>query len=233
MPSRIRPDRPSPSANKVAHAAGAEVGPHLHEDGQLTVAIQGTVRIQDDAGWHLATPGTAVWVPPGRRHSASYPKSCELIRMHLPVAASGELPDRCALLPMSNLATELVRRASRLGAENSHELALLNALLVIQLRERPSLPAFSVPDGKDKQVRMITRHLRDHPSSNETLGELGARFGMSERTLARKFQQETGLNFRPWRDRLRIVTAIERMLQGEPLTAIALDVGYSGASSFS
>ena len=233
MPPRRHTARlPSP-VNRVAHAAGASIGPHRHDDGQLTLAIEGTVRIQDDAGWHLATPGNAVWVPPRRRHSASYPKSCELIRMHLPASLSGELPDRCALLPMSSLATELVRRASRLDATDSHELSLLNELLLIQLKELPTLSSFSLPDGTDKHVRSVTRHLRDHPASSETLGELGARFGTSERTLARKFQTETGMNFRQWRDRLRIVAAIERMIQGEPLTAVALDIGYSSASSFS
>ncbi|KAF1004893.1 MAG: HTH-type transcriptional regulator NimR [Luteibacter sp.] len=231
MPPRRSASAPS-SANRVAHAAGVAIGPHTHDDGQLTLAVEGSVRIQDETGWHLATPGTAVWVPPRRRHAASYPKSCELIRMHLPAAMSDGLPDRCALLPMSTLAVELVRRASRLTAQDSRELTLLNELLLIQLADRPSLADFSVPDAKDKRVRMVTRHLRDHPASNETLAELGTRVGTSERTLARKFQEETGLNFRQWRDRLRIVAAIERMIQGEPLTAVAIDVGYSGASSF-
>ena len=166
MPPRRHTARLPSRVNRVAHAAGASIGPHQHDDGQLTLAIEGTVRIQDDAGWHLATPGNAVWVPPRRRHSASYPKSCELIRMHLPASLSGELPDRCALLPMSSLATELVRRASRLDATDSHELSLLNELLLIQLKELPPCPASRYPTARTSMygASRVTCAIIPHPA---------------------------------------------------------------------
>lgn len=220
-------------ANRVTHAAGAEVHLHTHDEGQLTLAVSGTVRIQDKAGWHLATPGTAVWVPPRHEHAASYPKVCELIRMHLPAQDAGVLPDHCVLLPLSGLSLELVKRTALLGIEDSRERDLVRELLVVQLEQNKAGSMLSIPDGNDKRIRSITRYLREHPASAESLAELAARAGTSERTLARRFQEDTGLGFRQWRDRMRLVIAIERMIQGEPLIAVALDVGYRSASSFS
>jgi len=231
MPST--PTMPVFRANRVTHPAGAEVHLHTHHEGQLTLALDGTVRIQDHAGWHLATPGTAVWVPPRHEHAASYPKVCELIRMHLPAEDARALPDHCVLLPLSGLALELVKRTAWLGIADDRERDLIRELLVVQLEQYKAGSMLSIPDGSDKRVRSITRYLREHPASSESLAELAVRVGTSERTLARKFQEDTGLGFRQWRDRMRVVMAIEHMIQGEPLIAVALDVGYRSASSFS
>ena len=56
--------------------------------------------------------------------------------------------------------------------------------------------------------------------------------GASERTLARLFLKETGVGFRQWRQRLRMLTAIERLAAGQDVTAVALDLGYSSSSAF-
>jgi AraC-like DNA-binding protein len=52
------------------------------------------------------------------------------------------------------------------------------------------------------------------------------------RTLARLFRRETGLSFAAWRQQLRLLRALERLAAGEPVTAVALDLGYSGPSAF-
>lgn len=55
---------------------------------------------------------------------------------------------------------------------------------------------------------------------------------MSSRTLSRRFVLETGFNFTAWRQRARMMRSLEMLAAGVPVTAIALDLGYSTASAF-
>lgn len=55
---------------------------------------------------------------------------------------------------------------------------------------------------------------------------------MSERTLARRFDEELGMNLRSWRRRLRMFTAIELMGGGLSVTQTAKELGYGSTSAF-
>jgi len=51
-------------------------------------------------------------------------------------------------------------------------------------------------------------------------------------TLARLFQRETGMTFGAWRRRRALLTALERLSEGDPVTTVALDLGYESPSAF-
>ena len=55
----------------------------------------------------------------------------------------------------------------------------------------------------------------------------------SARTLARRFQSETGLSFGAWRQQARVLEAMGRLGGGDPVTQVALDLGYESVSAFS
>ncbi|MNJ80766.1 HTH-type transcriptional repressor of iron protein A [compost metagenome] len=55
---------------------------------------------------------------------------------------------------------------------------------------------------------------------------------MSEKTLTRQFQRDTGLSFRAWRQRLRLLSALPLLEQGEAVTEVALACGYDSTSAF-
>ena len=56
--------------------------------------------------------------------------------------------------------------------------------------------------------------------------------GMSERTLNRHFQQQTGLSYGEWVRRARLLEALVRLAQGQPVLRVALDLGYGSHSAF-
>ena len=60
----------------------------------------------------------------------------------------------------------------------------------------------------------------------------GREIGMSERTLARRFEAEVGMSFRTWRRRLRLFKAIELLGGGLDVTRTAMDLGYGSTSAF-
>ena len=56
--------------------------------------------------------------------------------------------------------------------------------------------------------------------------------GASPRSLARLFQAELGMSFTAWRQQARLLEALRRLGDGEPVTTVALDLGYATPSAF-
>lgn len=51
-------------------------------------------------------------------------------------------------------------------------------------------------------------------------------------TVSRRFVSETGFTFTEWRQRVRLLKALELLAGGKPVTAVALDLGYGNVSAF-
>jgi AraC-like DNA-binding protein len=56
--------------------------------------------------------------------------------------------------------------------------------------------------------------------------------GISPRTLARRFAGETGFSFTAWRQRMRLLRALELLAIGKPVSTVAIDLGYQNVSAF-
>jgi len=65
-----------------------------------------------------------------------------------------------------------------------------------------------------------------------TLQEWAQRLGTSEKTLMRLFQRETGLSFRGWRQRMRLLSSLKWLEEGNSVTNAALSCGYDSTSAF-
>ena len=52
------------------------------------------------------------------------------------------------------------------------------------------------------------------------------------RTLSRRFVEETGFTFTAWRQRARLLRALELLAQGLPVTTVSLDLGYDNVGAF-
>jgi AraC-like DNA-binding protein len=66
-----------------------------------------------------------------------------------------------------------------------------------------------------------------------SLGEIARAVGCSPFHLARVFQRATGSGVHAYRAQLRLRASLERVVAGEDLTAVALDLGFSSHSHFS
>ncbi|MEI3775645.1 AraC family transcriptional regulator [Pectobacterium brasiliense] len=228
------PDTHSLHALIRAHPAGDEVLMHHHDMFQLTVAVTGSVRIQTDTGWWLAMPGTAVLIAPGVLHRAIYPRQTELVNLRFICADETGIFPQVEMFNVSGLMMELVHEARKITDQHycEEESDLIRQLLLWQLKKNKLKTDMFIPEGRDKRLRSITRHLRNDPGCILTLEQLSAQAYASQRTISRLFVEETGMSFIRWRERLRTMVAIEKMLAGETILGIALDLGYQSASSF-
>ncbi len=104
-------------------------------------------------------------------------------------------------------------------------------LILNEVRSLPVEP-LHLPEPTDSRLRQITTALRENPADTRTLGAWGDVAGASPRTLARLFLAETGMTFRQWQQQARLLDGLVRLAEGEPVTSVALDVGYENPSAF-
>jgi AraC-like DNA-binding protein len=106
------------------------------------------------------------------------------------------------------------------------------ALILSELRGLQSLP-LQLPMPRDARLRALCEALLGEPGDQRPLEGWAETINISARTLARRFQSETGLSFGAWRQQARVLDAMGRLGGGEPVTQVALDLGYESVSAFS
>jgi AraC-like DNA-binding protein len=86
----------------------------------------------------------------------------------------------------------------------------------------------------DKQMSAAINSIHDDPAHRWTLQELGKRAGMSRSTFALKFKQTVGASPMEYLTRWRMLLAGDRLVNSsDPISAIALSLGYESESAFS
>jgi AraC-like DNA-binding protein len=199
---------------------GFFIAPHAHPRHQLIHASS------------VVPPHRAVWMPADVVHDVRMSGAVAMRTLYIAREAITP-PQACCVVSVSPLLRELVLRAATLpllydehGAEGR-----IMALILDELRLLPVLP-LNLPMPREARLQKICRGILDEPASTLTLAAWGRRVGASSRTLARRFQGETGLTFGRWRQQARLLEALSRLAQGQSVTTIALDLGYESPSAF-
>lgn len=209
------------------------VGPHIHACGQLIHAAEGVLQVDAQDGRWVVPPQRGVWIPPGLQHSVQSARRYELCTLYVSASAARHWPRACAVVRCSALVNELLLAGAALGfgwprgGPGERLLRVLLEQLDLQQSEPMHLPA-----PRDKRAARVADALRAEPSDRRLLSAWAATVGASERTLARLFVAETGLNFVQWRRQCRLLHAVPMLVAGEPVTQVALAVGYEDASAF-
>jgi transcriptional regulator GlxA family with amidase domain len=83
-------------------------------------------------------------------------------------------------------------------------------------------------------MQQIIKYLEKHVGNRLVLAEVSKHFAMSERSLSRLFQSTLQMSFLQYVKTLRMIRAIELILQtSKPISEIAYSVGYSAVGPFS
>lgn len=232
----IDPARPILTHGRVIEA-GRRLRAHSHPRGQLLWAMRGVLRVASNACIWLVPPSHAVWIPGGMEHQVTIEAEAELLNIYVDPSVAVREPSRpmpcCAVLMLTPLAREMIRRLGETDTSAPFDESLLRfcAVLLDEVEGLSEAP-LNLPGGQDERLTRVTRHLVAHPDERRQLSELSQIAGASPRTLERLFRAETGLNFRQWRSKLRLLSAIEALNRGDSSTRIAFSLGYSSPSAF-
>lgn len=208
--------------------------PHAHSWGELAYVAQGSIVICTENGNWLAPPQRAIWIPAGCRHEWYVPCNAQDLSLWIDQSlfVGVERFSHCHVMEISPLVRELLLYLSpQPGFYGDDKWGRLVVTLLDLLLD---LPAVSEPLAMPRDHRLVElcTALLTAPGEDSTLSQWADRLGMSERNLGRLFRRETGTSFRSWRRFQRMQSAHARLRQGESVTAVALDCGYSSVSAF-
>ncbi|MCQ4326382.1 helix-turn-helix transcriptional regulator [Pseudomonas stutzeri] len=206
---------------------------HSHPWAQLSYATSGVLRVHTDGGRFLAPPQRAILIPPGLLHEVISSPQTEMRSLYLDDSVLAWAPARCQVLEVSPLLRELIRAFGQLPVAYDEQGAegRLAAVLLDQLQAAPEI-GYSLPWPSDPHLRRLCETLYAAPELPFGLAHWSERLGLSEKTLTRRFRRDTGLSFRAWRQRLRLLSALPLLEQGAPVTDVALACGYDSTSAF-
>jgi AraC-like DNA-binding protein len=222
----------------VAWAAGYTWRDRVSEEwGQLLFPSRGTLTVHTEAGLWVVPFHQAVWVPAGVRHDVEVAGGVAMRALYLRPAAfparRGRLPEVCRVVEISPLLREILRRVLRLRTLDRRVVAERH-LLAVLLDEITVLPLapLDLTMPRDPRGVRAAEWIRTEPAARHTLAEAARAAAASPRTLERLFRSETGLPFGVWRQRARLLRALQRLAEGEPVAAAASAVGYESTSAF-
>ncbi|MBS1182126.1 MAG: AraC family transcriptional regulator [Proteobacteria bacterium] len=215
-----------------AQAEHRELGMHSHARGQLSGLRRGLLTMGTDVGAWIVPADHAVWLPPHQLHYGWTHGAVEGWSCYVAEPACVSLPERPCTIRASGLLREAVIRASDWQGQTLDEHQWHIAMVILdELRAAPVEP-FGLPIPRDPRLVLIARALLDDPSDRRGVDEWAAWAGISERTLSRRFVLETGFTYTAWRQRARLMRALELLAEGEAVTTVALDLGYDSVSAF-
>jgi AraC-like DNA-binding protein/quercetin dioxygenase-like cupin family protein len=212
-------------------SAGALFESHSHQEDQIAWAASGSIEI-DVFGerWHVRREHL-VWIPAGIMHRMVFPEPTELISLYVdprlrpdgdwtaPKALRAD-PLAGALLVHLSEATPAPRRRAR-----------CRSLLSELLTEMPAVKdVVALP--RDPRARTVAARLLEDPTDPRELDAWAAGLGISAKTLARAFVNETGSTFRRWRTDARLHVSARLLAEGMSVQDAATAVGYTSVSSF-
>nr|WP_326534626.1 helix-turn-helix transcriptional regulator [Pseudorhodoferax sp.] len=220
------------------HAVVQDSGParmarrHSHAAGQLLGAAQGLITVDVREGRWVVPAAHAVWLPPHTAHGLRPYGPFAGWSVYVAAPACAGLPQEPCLLATSALLREAVARATtwKAGTLDAAQ-ARLAGVILDEVRSLPPV-ALGLPLPQDRRLTRIAKALVERPGDGRSLPEWAGWAGIAPRTLSRRFVEETGLSFTAWRQRLRLLRALEMLAAGRAVQHIALDLGYDNVSAF-
>lgn len=173
-----------------------------------------------------------IWIPPGQRHSSYNHCQAQFRTFNLAADLCAGMPEKACLLSVDAIVHAIMNDFARRALEQPQSDAdwRLCEVLIDRLRLAPVNTSY-LPMSDDKFLAPILRALEENPGDNTTLAQWAKRVFTTERTLARRCQQQLQMSFSEWRQRLRFLRAIALLEQGCSVQGIAHELGYSSASA--
>ena len=181
----------------------------------------------------MVPPHRALWVPSGVSHRVEMNGRVSLRSLFFKPTLSSRLPLECCVMNVSALLRELILHVSRRAAVDPYLRSESHAigLLLSQLAAIEVVP-LQLPLPRDPRAARAASFLSTPAGTRRSLAYVGQAVGASPRTLQRLFAAETGLTFEKWRQRARLIRAIELLSEGRKVTRVALEIGYESPSAF-
>jgi AraC-like DNA-binding protein len=203
----------------------------------LLCASAGALRLQAQGQAWLLPPARAALIEAGQTIQVSIPQPVTTASVLFDTAFTPAPPAPLTVFDLNPLARALVTECGT-WTESDEPLTayaetLFAALAAVtwRLAERPS--PVVVPAGRSPELRRALQLTEERLGGQIRFADLADEVGLAPRSLARRFEDETGMTWRAVLRRMRVLRAIEELAAGDtPVTKIAFTVGYTSLSAF-
>ncbi len=216
-------------ARQIKLPAGTHIAAHQHVRGQFLLATAGAIFVRTPGRAWLVPRDRALWLPAGVMHAIDAQGDLQMRSLYLDAASAAPLPSECVVLHLSPLLTELIRRLTSPEVTQDAEAANLMSELAVREIMRLEPCALELPMPESPDLLELCEQILRQPvrQGNEALA-----MPVGAGTLYRRFRAETGLSFVQWRKQACVLEAVRRLSSGQPVTHVALDLGYESPSAF-
>lgn len=208
---------------------------HQHAHGQLVLALQGGVRCTIVEQVWMVPPSGAVWIPPHHAHAQLVTHNAEVcVAFIAETEATSQVPS--GTIQVSPLLRELLlclaslQDASETQTDTDYRHGLCD-MLVLEL-QRARAAAFAIPVLQQPRLKPLYETLLREPANRDSASTWAQHLAMSERTLLRLIQQDTGLSFARWRQQVQLLHALLQLAAGKSVQQVAMDLQYESVTAF-
>lgn len=205
---------------------------HRHSRGQLLGALHGLVTVGVETGKWLVPASHVVWLPPNIDHDLTSHGAFAGWSVYVAQAHCDALPGKACTLRSNGLLREAVgRAASWRDADRDDARVCLEGVILGEICTMPQ-ESLGLPMPTRAQTRHVAELFLNNLSDKRSADAWAREAAMSSRTFHRHFIEETGFGFAAWRQRARLIRAIEMLADRLQVTRIALELGYESPSAF-
>ncbi len=212
---------------------GHQIDFHQHNRSQLLYAAFGVMTVTTAVGLWVVPPFRAIRIPAFTDHQINCSGDLKLRTVYLEPESKPDPQQQCHVVSVPPLLRELILYAVNMPRLYEYHSADERILLVIQDQIKVlQVNPLDLRLPKDNRLREIYEQLSENPADTRTLESWAKFTGTTRRTLTRLFSKELGISFNQWRQQIRILEALRQLGCNEPVTTVALNLGYNSPSAF-
>lgn len=233
-PPRLEGEPPQPvSFRTETYVSGTVFAARSQNWGELNYALMGVVELDIEGVRYLSPPHYAIWLPPETMHEAWVRHDTRYVTVYVAREMCADLPQTPQTLSISPLLKAVLAdfAARDIGQPVTPEDLRLAHVLVDQIRLAPRCESY-LPLSSDLLLGPVLAALQRAPGDRRSLAEWARAMKTTERTLSRRCQDELGMSFNEWRQRLKLIAALAMLDDHMPVQAAARQLGYGSASAF-
>ncbi|RAY13697.1 AraC family transcriptional regulator [Actinomadura craniellae] len=211
-------------------------GWHHHDLHQIEYALEGMAEVETAAGRYLVPPQQAIWVPAGLAHNTTLRSARSASVFFDPSMFPAHLCDRARVLAAVPLLREMIVYALRWpitrDATDARADTYFSALALVVEDNLDREQPLWLPTSTDPLVAAVISYTEEHLAT-VTADDVCGALGISERTLRRRFREETGTTWRTFAAQARLIRAMALLTQpGTTVLGVAAAVGFGSPSAF-
>lgn len=214
---------------------------HHHRKHQLLYAASGTLQLEADARQWLLPPQRAAWLRAGCEHRVRIRGPVLLRTIYIDDALVAHL-DRltkvaCLVFPATPVLREMILYGMRWGpgrdARDAEATRFFVACAEVCARAAEAILPLWLPTARSSDVARAMDFTLANLADKLSQSDVARAAGMSERSLTRRFQDETQTTWRAFLQTARLLRAMELLAtNGARVGDVAAKVGFDSVSAF-